>query len=73
MGTHTRSSISGTRGAFAQKPLMGLDVRKSCLRGVANNTGAEQATHPRSLISAFVIRFLIGIISRLATVEISTF
>ena len=30
---------------------------KTCLRGVANNTGADQPAHPRSLISAFVIRF----------------
>ena len=25
---------------------------KTCLRGVANNTGADQPVHPRSLISA---------------------
>ena len=31
---------------------------KTCLRGVANNTGADQPAHPRSLISAFVIHFL---------------
>ena len=30
---------------------------KTCLRGFANNTGADQPAHPRSLISAFVIRF----------------
>ena len=32
--------------------------KKTCLRGFANNTGADQPAHPRSLISAFVIRFL---------------
>ena len=33
---------------------------KTCLGGggVANNTGADQPVHLRSLISAFVIRFL---------------
>ena len=30
---------------------------KTCLGGFANNTGADQFAHPRSLISAFVIRF----------------
>ena len=30
---------------------------KTCLRGFANNTGADQPAHTRSLISAFVIRF----------------
>ena len=30
---------------------------KTCLRGFTNNTGADQPAHPRSLTSAFVIRF----------------
>ena len=42
---------------------------KTCFRGFANNTGADQPAHPRSLISAFVFRFLESIISRLATSE----
>ena len=46
---------------------------KTCRRGVANNTGADQPAHPRSLISAFVIRFLESIISRLAPSKISNF
>ena len=46
---------------------------KTCLRGFATNTGADQPAHPRSLISAFVIRLLESIISRLATSEISLF
>ena len=45
---------------------------KTCLRGFANNTGADQPKHPLSLISAFVIRFLEeSIICKLATDEIS--
>ena len=37
---------------------MGLDARKPVFEGFANNKGADQPAHPRSLISAFVIRFL---------------
>ena len=46
---------------------------KTCLQGFANNTGADQPAHPRSLISAFVIRFVESIICKLATDEISIF
>ena len=46
---------------------------KTCLRGIANNTVADQPAHPRSLISAFVIRVLESIICKLATGEISIF
>ena len=46
-------------------------LEKTCLRGFVNNTGADQPAHPRSLISAFVIRLLESIISRLATSGIS--
>ena len=52
---------------------MGLVARKPVLRGVANNTGADQTAHPRSLISPFVIRFLESIICKLAAGEISIF
>ena len=40
---------------------------KACLWGVANNKGADQPVHPRSLISVFIFRFLQSIISKLAT------
>ena len=46
---------------------------KTCLRRMANNTGSDQPAHPRSLISAFVIRFSESIIYRLAAGEISIF
>ena len=46
---------------------MGLDARKPA--GFANNKSPDQPAHPRSLISAFVIRFLESIISKLATSE----
>ena len=53
--------------------LDGPRCEKTCLWGFANNKGTDQPAHPRSLISAFVIRLLISIISRLATSEISLF
>ena len=52
---------------------MGLGATKTCLPGFANNPGADQPAHPRSLISAFVFRLLESIISRLATSETSCF
>ena len=51
----------------------GPQREKTCLRGLANNTGADQPAHPRSLVSAFVIRVLYSTISMLATSEISIF
>ena len=51
---------------------MGLDT-KNCLWGFANNTGADQPAHRRSLISAFVIRFFESIICKLATGKIPIF
>ena len=38
--------------------LFGPRREKTCLRGAANNTGADQPAHTRSLISAYVIRVL---------------
>ena len=52
---------------------MGLVAKKNCLTGVVKNTGADQPAHPRSLSSAFVVRFLKSFICKLATGEISIF
>ena len=41
--------------------------------GFTNNKGADQPGHPHSLISAFVIRVLESIISRLGTSVVSIF
>ena len=38
-----------------------------------NNKGVDQPAHPHSLISAFVICFLISLISKFATSEFSIF
>ena len=46
---------------------------KTCLRGFANNTVADQPAHPRSLISAFVIRLLESTMFNLAIRKISIF
>ena len=46
---------------------------KTYLWWFANNKGADQPAPPRSLISAFAIRLLESIISRLATDKISSF
>ena len=51
--------------------LFGPRREKTGLQGFENNTGADQPAHPRSLISAFVIRSLEITISKLATSEIS--
>ena len=44
---------------------------KTCLMSYANNKGADQAAHPRSLISAFVVRCLDSILSLDSIAEIS--
>ena len=53
--------------------LYGPQREKTCLREFSNNTGADQPAHPRSLISAFVIRFLENNICTLATGAILIF
>ena len=42
-----------------------------CLMPYANNKGADQATHPRSLISTIVVRCLDGMICILAISKVS--
>ena len=44
---------------------------KMCLMSYANNKVADQPAHPRSLISAFVVRCLDSIISLDSIAEIS--
>ena len=51
---------------------MGLTMRKP-VWGFANNKCTDQPAHPRSLISAFVIRLLESIIPRLVTIQNSIF
>ena len=44
---------------------------KTCLMSYANYKGADQPTHPRSLISAFVVRCLDSIVSLVSVTKIS--
>ena len=44
---------------------------KMCLLSYANNKGADQPAHPRSLISTFVVRCLDSIISLDSIAEMS--
>ena len=46
---------------------------KTCFMPYANNKGAEQPAHPRSLVSAFVVHSLDSIISLVSRSEISRF
>ena len=59
-------------GQFLREPY-GPGREKTCLQRFANNQGADQPAHSRSLISAFVICLLKSIVSRLSTSEISNF
>ena len=53
--------------------IIGPQHEKTCLRRFVNNKGADQTAHSRSLISAFVIRFLESLICKFATGEVSIF
>ena len=56
-------------GRFASRLLVAtfeLRHEKTCFMPYANNKGANQPAHPRSLISAFVVRCLDSIITILA-------
>ena len=65
--------VSKTSYAAEIETANGPRHEKICLRGFANNKGADQPARTRRLISTFVIRLLLSIISRLATSEISIF
>ena len=55
------------------KQLYGLGHAKACLMPYANNKGTDQPAHPCSLINAFVVRCLEGIIPIVSISEISSF
>ena len=48
-------------------------LREKPFLGVCKQEGADQSTHPCSMISALIIRLLESIISNLATSDISLF
>ena len=45
---------------------------RKCLMPYANNKGADQPAHPRSLISAFVVRCLDSVMSLVSVTKISS-
>ena len=45
---------------------------KTCLTSYANNKGADQPAHPRSLICAFVVRCLDSVMSLVSVIKISS-
>ena len=45
---------------------------KTCLMSYANNKGADQPAHPRSLISALVVRCLDSLMSLVSVTKISS-
>ena len=53
--------------------IIGPGHEKNCLRWFANNKGADQPAYPRSLVSPFVIRYLEGIVAKLAQCKIPLF
>ena len=58
--SRSNSLVSYEKVAGSECPsgfIVGPRREKACLRLFANNTGADQPAHPRSLISAFVGRF----------------
>ena len=57
----------------SQSSLFGRGHAKMCLMAYANNKGAGQPAHPRSLISAFVVRCLDSVICILAISKVSRF
>ena len=59
--------VSVLKGGAICRYMIWASTRETCLRRLANNTGADQPAHPRSLISAFIIRVLESTISKLAT------
>ena len=53
--------------------LSGPDHAKMCLMAYANNKGADQPAHPRSLISTFIVRCLDSMTCILAISKVSRF
>ena len=57
----------------AEQSGLGMILINVLSSGYANIKGADKPAHPRSLVSAFVVRLLGNIISNLASSEISLF
>ena len=64
-------SKKSSRGRETYTDLHEPDHVKMCLMSYANNKGADQTAHPRSLISTFGVRCLDSITSLDSIAEIS--
>ena len=85
MHFHSLYIMSNYYAKFLENPCVGTDAstpfnciiwastRDNLSSGFAKNKGADRPAHPFILISAFVIRLLESIISRLATGNASSF
>ena len=82
LGNEINAYLKWTKVIFSQvkwyrinsyKWLIGFEPghEKMCLMSYTNNKGADQPAHPRSLISAFIVRCLDSIISLDSIAEIS--
>ena len=82
--TSSKTSIEMSRECHSHNPqphdtkrflcashAFGLGHAKMCLMTYANNKGADQPAHPRSLISTFVVRCLDSIMPLVSISEIS--
>ena len=65
------SSFSSVSSVFVKRHQTGPGHAKVCLMPYANNKGADQPAHPRSLISTFVVRCLNSIMPLVSISEIS--
>ena len=65
---HLNITQERRKGLHAYEP----GHEKMCLMSYANNKGADQTAHPRSLISAFIVCCLDSIISLDSIAEISS-
>ena len=52
--------------------LIEMSYEKTCLMSYANNIDTDQPAHPRSLISAFVVRCLDSVMSLVSVIKISS-
>ena len=59
--------------SITSKLNMGQVMKKMCLMPYANNKGADQPAHPRSLINTFVVRCLDSMMCILAISKVSKF
>ena len=66
-----RTKIPCAASKYHESENKWTSTRENLSSGFANNKGADQLAHLRSLINAFIINFLENIISILATCKIS--